>query len=129
MLQCVASLFAGSYKNTVPLFGSKEDIEKAGMSIVTDSSGERPENVYAIHRLLKSADELDSVYEAHKGRYGDLKKLLASDLEAMIAPMRERYHAISDDEVRIVLADGAKRAHGVSRETLTRVRDAVGITI
>ena len=35
-----------------------EDIEKAVMKIVTDSDGDRPEHVYAIHRLLKSAEEL-----------------------------------------------------------------------
>ncbi len=42
-----------SYKNTIPLFGTKEEISKAVMSIVTDSSGERPEHVYAIHKLFK----------------------------------------------------------------------------
>jgi len=39
-----------SYGNTIPLFGTLEETEKAVMSIVTDSTGERPENVYAIHR-------------------------------------------------------------------------------
>jgi tryptophanyl-tRNA synthetase len=118
-----------SYGNTIPLFGTKEDIEKAVMSIVTDSAGDRPENVYAIHLLLKSAEELDPIYETHKGRYGDLKKLLAADLEAFIAPMREKRNAITDDEVRTVLADGVARAKVISNATLKRVRDAVGITL
>lgn len=39
-----------SYGNTIPLFGTTEEIEKAVMSIVTDSTGERPENVYALER-------------------------------------------------------------------------------
>ena len=43
-----------SYGNTIPLFANSEEIEKAVMGIVTDSSGEYPENVYAIHKLLKS---------------------------------------------------------------------------
>jgi tryptophanyl-tRNA synthetase len=118
-----------SYGNTIPLFGTKEEIEKAVMSIVTDSTGERPENVYAIHRLLKGADELDSIYEAHKGRYGDLKKLLAADLEAFIAPMREKRNSISDNYVREVLADGAAKAKAVSNETLLKVRRTVGISL
>ncbi|HEY0964739.1 MAG TPA: tryptophan--tRNA ligase [Candidatus Paceibacterota bacterium] len=118
-----------SYGNTIPLFGTYEEIEKAVMSIVTDSSGERPEHVYAIHRLLKSAEELDPVYDTHKGRYGDLKKMLAADLEAFIAPMRERRNAISDDEVRSVLADGVARAKKVSNATMDRVRTAIGINL
>lgn len=118
-----------SYGNTIPLFGTKEEIEKAVMSIVTDSSGERPEHVYAIHRLLKSSDELDPIYEAHKGRYGDLKKLLAADLETFIAPMRNKRNSITDDEVRQVLADGVARAKLLSHATMEKVRMAIGIAL
>ncbi len=118
-----------SYGNTIPLFGTKKEIEKAVMSIVTDSSGERPENVYAIHRLLKSAAELDPIYEAHKGRYGDLKKTLADDLETFIAPMRERRDSITDEQVKAVLADGVARAKTVSNETIEKVRSAIGIAL
>src|SRR3989344_2911122 len=46
-----------SYGNTIPLFGTKDEISKAVMSIVTDSAGDIPENVYAIHKLLKSEAE------------------------------------------------------------------------
>ena len=118
-----------SYGNTIPLFGTKEEIESAVMSIMTDSSGERPENVYAIHLLLKDASELDPIYEAHKGRYGDLKKMLATDLETFIAPMREHRSKITDEQVKTVLADGVARAKSVSGKTLTKVRGAIGITL
>lgn len=118
-----------SYGNTIPLFGTKEEIESAVMSIMTDSSGERPENVYAIHLLLKDASELDPIYEAHKGRYGDLKKMLATDLETFIAPMREHRNRITDEQVKTVLADGVARAKSVSGKTLTKVRGAIGITL
>ena len=118
-----------SYGNTIPLFGKPEEIERAVMSIVTDSSGERPEHVYAIHRLLKSAEELDPIYEAHKGRYGDLKKMLATDLEAFIAPMRERRDNITDEQVKAVLRDGVARAKAVSNATLQKVRTAIGVAL
>jgi tryptophanyl-tRNA synthetase len=118
-----------SYGNTIPLFGTKEEIEKSVMSIVTDSTGERPENVYAIHSLLKGSEELDPIYEAHKGRYGDLKKMLAADLETFIAPMREKRNAITDEDVKAVLADGAIRAKTISNATLAKVRKAVGIEL
>ena len=115
--------------NIIPLFGTKEDIEKAVMSIVTDSTGDRPENVYAIHSLLKTQEELASIYEEHKGRYGELKKILVEDLEAFIAPIRERRNSISDEDVQKVLAEGAKKAKKVSNETIARVRKAIGIEL
>lgn len=115
--------------NIIPLFGSSEEIEKAVMGIVTDSEGDRPEHVYAIHRLLKSEAELAPVYEEHKGRYGDLKKVLASDLEALISPMRERRAQISDSDVKDVLKNGVARARETSNATITKVRDAIGINI
>lgn len=118
-----------SYGNGIPLFGTKEEIEKAVMSIVTDSTGERPENVYAIHKLLKSEDELAPIYEANKGRYGDLKKILVNDLEEMIAPMRERRNKITDEEIKAVLTDGVRRAKETSNKTLTKVRQAIGIDL
>ncbi len=118
-----------SYKNTIPLFGSREDIQKAVMSIVTDSSGERPEHVYAIHKLFKSPDELEPLYAEHRGKYKALKDALAEDIDAYPAPMRERRAAISDEEVKSVLADGVERAKLVSHGVMKRVRDTIGITI
>lgn len=116
-----------SYKNTIPLFGTPDDIKKAVMSIVTDSTGERPEHVYAIHKLLKSEAELEPLYTEHKGRYGELKKLLIEDLDAFIQPLRERYDSISAADVDQVLQRGAERARAVSGPVLEQVRHAVGV--
>ncbi|MFW6209883.1 MAG: tryptophan--tRNA ligase [Patescibacteria group bacterium] len=115
--------------NTIPLFGTSEEIEQAVKRIVTDSSGDHPEHVYAIHRLLKPADELAPVYETHKGQYGKLKEILAADLEAFIAPMRDRRTRITDEEVKAVLADGLTRARAISSQTIARVREAIGISL
>lgn len=118
-----------SYGNTIPLFGTKEEIEKAVMGIVTDSDGDIPKNVYAIHKLLKSEDELKPIYEANKGRYGDLKKILVENLEAVIAPMREKRNGITEEEVKQVLANGVTRAKKISNQTIEKVRKAVGIAL
>jgi tryptophanyl-tRNA synthetase len=115
--------------NIIPLFGTDAEIEKAVMGIVTDSSGEKPQHVYAIHRLLKSAEELDPIYEAHKGRYGDLKKILLADLLDLIKPMRERRDAITNEQVLEVLATGADKAKAISHKTITKVRTAIGINL
>jgi len=116
-----------SQGNTIPLFGSKEEIEKAVMSIVTDSDGDRPEHVYAIHKLIKPEAELEELYEKHKGRYGDLKKALAADLEEMIAPMRKKRDAITDGQVQEVLQAGVEKAKYTSNKSLSMVRSAIGI--
>ncbi len=118
-----------SYKNTIPLFGSKEEIQKAVMSIVTDSSGERPANVYEIHKLFKSEDELKDLYEQNKGSYKVLKDALVEDIEAMVKPMRERYNAITEDEVKKVLARGAEKARAVAAEKMQDVRAKVGVSL
>lgn len=118
-----------SYKNTIPLFGTKEEIGKSVMSIVTDSSGERPENVYAIHKLLRSEEELAPLYEEHKGKYKDLKEALIEDLEAFISPMRAKRDSITEDEVRNVLKEGAKKATVFSEAKMGAVRKAVGISL
>ncbi|MBY0110455.1 tryptophan--tRNA ligase [Patescibacteria group bacterium] len=116
-----------SYGNTIPLFGSREEIQKAVMSIVTDSSAGIPENVYAMHKLLKSEAELAPLYEANKGSYKALKDALVEDLDAFIAPMREKRESISDAEVASVLADGAEKAREVSEAKMEAVRKAVGV--
>ncbi|MCD5381770.1 MAG: tryptophan--tRNA ligase [Candidatus Pacebacteria bacterium] len=117
-----------SYKNTIPLFGSEEEISKAVMGIVTDSEGKRPENVYAIHKLFKDEAELETLYTEHEGRYGDLKKALVADIEAVVAPMRENYKNISDADIEQVLEIGVTKAREVSHQQLARVREAIGIT-
>ena len=118
-----------SYGNTIPLFGSREEITKAAMSIVTDSSGVRPEHVYAIHRLFKSEEELASLYENKKGKYKDLKEALIEDIDAFVAPMRDKRASITDEEVRRVLEEGSARARERASDKMALVRQAVGVTL
>jgi tryptophanyl-tRNA synthetase len=118
-----------SYKNTIPLFGTKDEITKAVMSIVTDSSGERPQNVYAIHTLFRSEAELDSLYEEQKGKYKNLKDALIEDIEARIGPMREKREAVSDADVREILKGGSERARVQATEKMKVVRERVGISL
>ncbi len=118
-----------SYKNIIPLFGTREEIQKAVMSIVTDSSGDRPEHVFAIHKLFRSEAELAPLYEEHKGKYKALKDALAEDIDTTLSPMRERRAAITDADVDAVLANGLLRAKVVSTPVLNRVRDAIGINL
>ena len=116
-----------SYGNTVPLFGTKDELTKAVMGIVTDSSGERPENVYALHLLVRSAEELASLYEEKKGKYKDLKEALVQDLDAYLAPMREKRSLLTDSDVARVLEDGKRKAGERAEQKMTAVRRAIGV--
>lgn len=118
-----------SYKNTIPLFGTKEEVEKAVMSIVTDSEGERPEHVFNIHKLFKSEAELESLYEENKGKYKNLKEALAADIETVVGPMREKRGSISDDDVKAVLAAGAEKAKEVAAVKMKGVKEKIGVSI
>lgn len=118
-----------SYGNTIPLFASREVLTEKVMGIVTDSGSERPENVYAIHRLVKSEAELAPVYEEHAGKYKALKDALVEDLDAFIAPMRERYEELSKDTafVDAVLEKGAEAARATADAKMDTVRKAIGV--
>ncbi len=123
-----------SYKNTIPAFGTREEIEKAVLSIVTDSSGDRPEHVFAIHKVLyeqtgRDLSALDALYDEHKGKYKALKDALTADLDAFITPMREKRAGITDTDIKTILASGAEKARTVSNQTLERVRNAIGISL
>ncbi len=118
-----------SYGNTIPLFGTKDEIAKAVMSIVTDSGSDKPENVFAIHQLFKNESELAALYEEHKGKYKNLKEALIEDIEAVIAPMREMRDAITDDDVKKVLQEGGMRARARASEKMSDVRAKIGVTI
>ncbi|MBI5405468.1 tryptophan--tRNA ligase [Candidatus Kaiserbacteria bacterium] len=118
-----------SYGNVIPLFAPRDELAKAVMSIVTDSSGERPENVYQIHRLVRSTQELEQVYAEHKGNYKMLKEMLIEDLNRYLAPMRAKYEELASDLgiVDEVLARGKREARAISEEKMEQVRRAIGV--
>lgn len=115
--------------NTIPLFGGKDELAKACMRIVTDSSGELPANVYAIHKILKTDAELAPIYETHKGKYKALKEALIEDLDALLAPMREKRAHITDAEVKRVLDAGHEVAQARASAKMKAVRQMIGISL
>ncbi len=118
-----------SYGNIIPLFASHDELAKCVMSIVTDSSGERPENVYAIHKLVRSEQELEAIYEEHRGNYKALKEKLIEDLDRYLAPMRAKYEELKNDSdiVEEVLTQGKREARAVSEAKMEAVRRIIGV--
>jgi tryptophanyl-tRNA synthetase len=120
-----------SYKNTIPLFATDEEIEKLVMGIVTDSSGETPVNVYAMHLLFQHPRDLDKLYAEHKGKYKILKEALIEDLKAFITPMRTRRDELAKDmdKVKQILMIGGKKARSKASEKMKEVREKIGVAI
>ena len=118
-----------SYNNTIPLFATREEIIKLVMSIVTDSGAGIPENVYAIHKLVRSESDLKDLYATNSGKYKILKDALVEDLEAFIKPLREKREqfAKNPDFVREVLAKGMQKANEIASSKLRDVKEKIGV--
>lgn len=119
-----------SYNNTIPLFATRDEIKKAVMSIVTDSSGSSvPENVYAIHKLFKSEKELKPLYEAHRGQYKALKEALIEDIDAFIKPLREKREVLAHNETEVLetIKKGGEKARSVAEKKLEQVKVMIGV--
>ena len=118
-----------SYGNTIPLFASKDEIAKAVLSIVTDSSGESPSNVYNIHLLFRSREELGPIYTANKGNYKASKEALIEDIEKTVAPMREKRASVSDADVARVLREGSEKVRAIASAKMLDVRQKIGVAL
>lgn len=118
-----------SYGNVIPLFASHEELKKHVMGIVTDSGGGRPENVYAIHKLVRDEKELDAIYAENVGSYKTLKEILIEDLNRYLLPIRTRYEELQRDPgiVEDILKCGRQEARAISEMKMEQVRKAIGV--
>lgn len=118
-----------SYDNVIPLFASQDELTKRVMSIVTDSTGDRPENVYAIHKLVRSENELSLIYEKNKGKYKILKEILLEDINTYFATIRARYETLKKDTdiVDDVLAKGKREAIAITDKKMEYVKRTIGM--
>jgi tryptophanyl-tRNA synthetase len=126
-----------SYGNVIPLFAPAKQLEKLIMKIATDSTPpEAPKDpetstIFQIYRAIATPDEtaaLEQRYRTGIG-WGDAKKALAARVEQEVGPARARYEALMADKGHIdaLLAAGAQKARVIARQTLDRVRKAIGI--
>lgn len=116
-----------SYGNTIPLFGSKDEIAKAVMSIVTASDG-KPEILHTIHKNFRAESELQAPY-AKGNNFKELKEMLIEDIEKLIGPMREKRNSISDENVKRVLSEGSAKAREYASRKMSDVRTKIGVCI
>ena len=120
-----------SYNNTIPLFATDEEIEKAVLSIVTDSGAGKPENVYAIHALFKDKKELDELYDEKQGKYKELKEALIEDMKNFIRPLREKRAEFEKDKKAVleIIKQGGEIARSRAEKKMEEVREKVGFKL
>jgi tryptophanyl-tRNA synthetase len=127
-----------SYGNTIEIFAEGKALKKTVMSIVTDSKTvaepKDPErcNVFALYSLFATDEEkaaLAARYRAGGMGYAEAKQLLLEKVNALFAPARERRRQLSQDPAFVdeVLHKGAQRARTEAQQTMTLVREAVGL--
>jgi tryptophanyl-tRNA synthetase len=129
-----------SYGNTIPLFGTDEEIKKAVMSIVTDSkTPEEPKdpdtcNIFALHKLFLQSKELETLrnrYLAGGFGYKESKDMLFIEILDIVSPMREKRKQYENDrdEVIRILALGAEKAKNIVDRKMKIIRTNVGVSL
>ena len=128
-----------SLGNTIGLFDPPEVIWEKLRPAATDPARQKrtdpgnPDicNVFTIHQGFSPPEVLVDV--AHKCRTAgwgclDCKRVLADQMIAALNPIRERAAQLRarPDDVRAILAAGARKARTVAARTLAEVRDRMG---
>jgi len=127
-----------SRNNYIPITGDPDEVHSLVMKAFTDQTRiyrkdpGHPEvcNVCQMHKLF--SPDWEAIHEGERSaRTGcvDTKALLADRIVEYFRPMRERRLEIDRREgyVESVLADGQRRAQTAARETLARVKAAIGL--
>ncbi|MFO0597718.1 MAG: tryptophan--tRNA ligase [Myxococcaceae bacterium] len=133
-----------TYKNTIDLFGTDDEVKKQIMKgIKTDSTppeSPKPTENQPLYQLLKlsmSASDFAAVDAKwkHAGGtgethgYGTFKKTLLDAFHAEFDPARKRYAELMNDRAELdrLLKKGADKARNYAAPVIGRVRAAVGL--
>ena len=87
--------------------------------------------MYNMHKLFNSGN-LDNIYKScTSAEIGcvDCKGLVADGANRFLEPLRERRREIAAKEGYVweILADGARRARAIAKETISEVKDSMGL--
>ncbi len=128
--------------NCIYLRDDDKTIRKKVMKAVTDAGPQEPnsprpeviENLFTFLRIVSSPEvyaHFDAQWNDCTLRYGDLKKQIAEDLCAMVAPIRERIEAYSADVDLLdrIAREGAEVARASAAATVREVRKIIGFRV
>jgi tryptophanyl-tRNA synthetase len=129
-----------SLNNHIELAATPAETQQRVMTMVTDPQRMRrtdpgnPDicNVFSMHKVFSKPEEVANInVECRQAGIGcvDCKKLLAKNLNAHLEPFRACRAELNQDPQHIwdVLHDGAQRARAIAEQTMSEVRDAIGL--
>jgi tryptophanyl-tRNA synthetase len=127
-----------SYGNAISLGATAEETAKLIKKSKTDSERNitfDPEGRPGVSALLTTAalvtgrSEQDIAEEIGEGGSGALKSYVTENVNAYLAPIRERRRELEGDlsYIEDILAEGNKRANEIAESTLNEVREAMGM--
>ncbi|MCH1546756.1 MAG: tryptophan--tRNA ligase [Candidatus Marinimicrobia bacterium] len=126
-----------SYNNTIPIFGNHDSINNQVMNIVTDSAGlndikDTNTPLFKIYSLFlddESKNELHERYNTPGLKYMEVKKELIDVIINYFAHQRKRRDELiaNEDKVNDLMNLGKTKAQKIARETLSHVKQAVGL--
>ena len=129
-----------SLGNTIGLMDTPDEIwqklrpAKTDPARVTKKDPGTPEicNIFHLHKYFSPPETVELVAENCRGaRWGclDCKRVLADNIIATLAPIRERALALQAEPAKVeqVLADGAATARRLAGETMREVRARMGL--
>ncbi len=126
-----------SYNNTIPLFAPEKKLRKLINKIKTNSllpdEAKDPTNctLFSTYQAFAKPDELEAIRQAYADgiAWGEMKKILFTEINQQVAPARERYEELlnNPDHIEAELQAGAVKARAISAEFIAKLRAAVGI--
>ena len=129
-----------SLNNHIEIAATPDETQQRVMQMVTDpqrirrSDPGNPDvcNVFSMHKVFSTGEEVEMInVECRRAGIGcvDCKKRLAANMNANLAPFRQRRSELAQDPdlVRNVLQDGALRAKAIASQTMREVKEAVGL--
>ncbi len=126
-----------SYGNVINMFGSKKQLKKQIMNIVTDSTPlEEPKNpdnnITKLYSLFATEEEVNALKEkflAGNFGYGHAKTELFDKFMDYFAPFQKKREELLQnmDYVNEILKKGALKAREIATKKVDEVRDVVGI--
>ena len=127
------------FNNHIELAATAEETAQRIMTAYTDptrkhkSDPGHPEtcNVFHLHQAFEPARAKEIPEQCRNAKIGcvECKKHLAREVNAALAPLRERRSELANkpEYVRDVLSDGARRAQAIARETMREVKDRMNL--
>ncbi len=130
-----------SYNNTISLRDTPNKVEKKIKRMptdparikLTDPGDPKKCPVWQLHQVYSDESTMDWVSDGCvKAKMGciDCKQPIIDAINNELAPMQERIAKYQSDPdlIRQIIFDGSERARNVARETMSEVREAMGIS-